>query len=214
MVSIREEHGDPILSYRSFANVVGIVAMLVSAVVIVTGIAAGSFLLYDGRVLPAVLAFLLSAAFTVVIAMLVPPTRVVLHEGNAPALLITQQSNFGFPIVTWKIETPDRRVIARVRRSAWSRLGRNRWEILSAADDRPIGVAAEESLSRAMLRKFAGKFSRRYESNIRIRYLGKNAGWIARRPDAGGDVDVLDLAGDIDRRIAVAVATLILGSEP
>lgn len=188
--------------------------MLVSAVVIATGAAAGLFLLYDGRVLPAVLAFLLSAAFTVVIAMLVPPTRVVLQEGTAPALVIVQQGNIGFPVATWRIETPERHLIARVRRRAWSRLGRNRWEILSASDDRPIGVAVEESFSRAMLRKIAGKFSRRYESNIRIRYLGKNAGWIARRPDASGDVDVLELAGDIDRRIAVAVATLILGSEP
>jgi len=39
-------------------------------------------------------------------------------------------------------------------------------------------------------------------------------GWIIRRPDDKGDVDILDLVGDIDRRIAVALATLILGSEP
>src|SRR5438477_583076 len=72
----------------------------------------------------------------------------------------------------------------------------------------------EESLSRALLRKAAGKFNRRYESNVRIRYFEKNVGWIIRRPDENGEVDVLDAAGDIDRRIAVALATLILGSEP
>ncbi len=193
---------------------VGIVAILVSVVVTVTGIAAVVFLLFDGRVLPAILAFLLSAAFTVVIAMLVPPTRVTLHEGTMPALMITQQSNVSFPVVTYAVGTPERRVIARVRRRVWSRLGRNRWEILSASDDRPIGLAIEESFPRAVLRKVAGKFSRRYESNVRIRFLGKHAGWIGRRPDANGDVDVLDLVGDIDRRVAVALATLILGSEP
>ena len=45
-------------------------------------------------------------------------------------------------------------------------------------------------------------------------YFEKNVGWILRRPDENGEVDVLDAAGDIDRRIAVALATLILGSEP
>ena len=63
-------------------------------------------------------------------------------------------------------------------------------------------------------RKFAGKFSPRYETNIRITYLDKGTGWIVRRPDSNGEVDVLDIAGDIDRRLAVALATLILGSEP
>jgi hypothetical protein len=96
----------------------------------------------------------------------------------------------------------------------WSRLGRNRWDILNSHDDRPIGYAVEESLSRAWLRKFAGKFNPRHQTNVRINYLGKGTGWIVRRPDSNGDVDVLDIAGDIDRRVAVALATLILGSEP
>jgi len=102
----------------------------------------------------------------------------------------------------------------RLRKSVWSRLGRNRWDILDAGDNRPIGYAAEESLSRAFLRKLAGKFNRRYESNIRINYLGQGAGWIVRRPDNTGDVDILELGDDIDRRVAIALATLILGSEP
>ena len=64
------------------------------------------------------------------------------------------------------------------------------------------------------MRKFAGKFSPRYQSNIGIRYLDADVGWIRRRPDGNGEVDVLELAGDIDRRLAIALATLILGSEP
>jgi hypothetical protein len=68
----------------------------------------------------------------------------------------------------------------------------------------------EESLSRALLRKVAGKFSRRYEANLHIDYLGKDVGTIARR----GAEDVLELHGHIDCRVAVALATLILGSEP
>ncbi|MDQ6802661.1 MAG: hypothetical protein M3041_17785 [Acidobacteriota bacterium] len=189
-------------------------ALTVSVIVAVTGIAAVLFLLLDGRPIPAAMAFLLSAAFAVVIAMLVPATHITLYEGSHPVLHIAQESNVSLPIVTYAIGTQDQRIIGRLRKSVWSRLGRNRWDILNAHDDRPIGYAAEESLSRAMVRKFAGKFSPRYETNIRINYLGKGTGWIVRRPDSGGEVDVLDVAGDMDRRLAVALATLILGSEP
>ncbi len=160
------------------------------------------------------MAFLLAAAFPVVIAMLVPTTHVTLYEGSHPALLIAQQSNVSFPIVTYAIGTPESRVIGRLRKRVWSRLGRNRWDILGSTDDRPIGHAAEESLSRAFVRKFAGKFNSRYQSNILIHYLGKDAGRIIRRSDGSGDVDVLELSGEIDHRLAVALATLVLGSEP
>lgn len=173
-----------------------------------------AFLIFEARPLPAVIAFLLSATFAIIIAMLVPPIHVTLYQEANPVLHIAQQSNVIFPVATYAVGTPEQKVIARLRKSVWSRLGRNRWDILSASDDQPIGSAAEESFSRAMLRKIAGKFNRRYQSNVRIRYLGKNAGWIFRRSNGTGDVDVLELAGDVDRRVAVALATLILGSEP
>ncbi|HYS54959.1 MAG TPA: hypothetical protein VER58_14470 [Thermoanaerobaculia bacterium] len=214
IVTIRSSSGEALLSYRSFASIVGIVALVVSVIVAVTGLAAVLFLMFDGRVFPAVMAFLLSAAFVVVIAMLVPTTHVSLFEGSHPVLQIAQQSNVSLPIVTYTIGTPEQKVIGRLRKSVWSRLGRNRWDILTTNGDRPIGYAAEESLSRALVRKVAGKFSSRYQSNIRINYLGKSAGWIIRRPDINGDADVLEIAGEMDRRLAVALATLILGSEP
>ena len=214
IVTIRADSGDALLSYRSFASIVGIVALVVSVIVAVTGVSAVLFLLFDGRVFPAVMALLLSAAFVVVIAMLVPTTHVSLFEGSNPVLQIAQQSNVSFPVVTYAVGTPEQKVIGRLRKNIWSRLGRNRWDILTTNGDRPIGYAAEESLSRALMRKFAGKFNSRYQSNIRINYLGKGAGWIIRRPDVNGDVDVLEVAGEIDRRLAVALATLIFGSEP
>ena len=67
-----------------------------------------------------------------------------------------------------------------------------------------------------VLRKVAGKFNARYQSNVRIRYAGSEAGWIIRRPSETGAVDVLDLAPDapLDRRVAMALAVLVLGSEP
>ena len=93
VVTIRSDGGEPILTYRSFASVVGIVALTVSVIVAVTGMAAVLFLLFDGRPFPATMAFLLSAAFTVVIAMLVPTTHVTLYEGSHPVLHIAQQQD-------------------------------------------------------------------------------------------------------------------------
>ena len=185
---------------------VGIVALVVSVIVAVTGAGAVIFLLLESRPLPAFMALLLSAAFAVV--------HVTLYKEEDPVLHIAQQSNVSFPVASYVVGTPEQKVVARLRKSVWSRLGRNRWDILDASDNRPIGYAAEESLSRAFLRKLAGKFNRRYESNVRIHYLGQGAGWIVRRPDNTGDVDVLELGRDIDRRVAIALATLILGSEP
>lgn len=213
VVTIRDETGDGLLTYRSFASVVGVVGLVVSVIVAITGFAAVIFLLFESRPVPAVMAVLLSAAFAVVIAMLVPPTRVTFYNSESPVLHIAQESNVSFPTVRFVVGTPEEPVIARLRKTAWSRAGRNRWDILDA-NNRPIGSAIEESLSRAWLRKIGGKFNRRYECNVRLRYLGKNVGWIVRRPNESGEMDVLEVTDDIDRRIAVALAALILGSEP
>jgi len=213
VVTIRDEENNPLLTYRSFASVVGVVGLMVSVIVAVTGSAAVIFLLFESRLIPAFMALLLSAAFAVVIAMLVPPTNVTFFNSDSPVLHVMQETSVSFPIARYVVGSPEERVIARLRKSAWSRLGRNRWDIVDA-NNRAIGSAIEESMSRALLRKIAGKFSRRYECNVRLRYLTKNVGWIIRRPDDAGEVDVLDVTDDIDRRIAVALATLILGSEP
>jgi hypothetical protein len=59
-----------------------------------------------------------------------------------------------------------------------------------------------------------GKFNRRFETNVRIVYGGIPVGRIVRRPE-NGRADVLELTSDaLDRRIAVALATLVLGREP
>lgn len=191
-----------------------LIAMVVAAIVVATGLAAFLFLLVDGRPIPAVIAMILSGAFAVLIAMLVPQTNVTLHHGNTAALSIMQQSNVAFPQVTYVIATPDRKIIARVRRSVFSRVFRNRWTILHPQGDLAAGNAVEESLSKAWLRKFAGKFNPRYQSNMRLRYEEVDAGWIVRRPTGEGERDFLDITGRIDHRVAVGVATLIFGSEP
>jgi hypothetical protein len=65
-----------------------------------------------------------------------------------------------------------------------------------------------------LIRKAGGKFSRRYEANM-IVYAPHETARIIRRPDAHGDTDVLEIVSDaVDRRLLVALATLVLGSEP
>ena len=105
--------------------------------------------------------------------------------------------------------------LALLRKSLFSRLARNRWAILDP-HSRDLGDAKEESFSRAVIRKFLGKFDRRFESNVDVQIAGSEAGHIYRRAAMpGAEVDLLTIRGDaVDRRVLIALATLILGSEP
>ncbi|MDP9362252.1 MAG: hypothetical protein M3P29_12480 [Acidobacteriota bacterium] len=213
---IRAGDGNATLSYRSFASVIGIIAALMSAVVLVAGVAGVLLLLMEHRPMPAIAAMMLSVAFAAMIVTLVPATNVTIFDAGAPAMTIVQQSSVGFLSVTWVVATPDGKPIARFHKSYLSRFGRNRWRLLSAGDSSTRGEAIEESLSRALVRKAFGKFAPAYQSNVRIRWAGHEAGWIIRRPDALGHANVLDLhpSSMLDRRAAVALAVLVLGSEP
>lgn len=213
---IRGDHGIALLSYRSFASIVGVIAALMSSVVLVAGAAGVVFLLLEGRPLPAIAALMLSAAFSAMIIILIPATHVTIFEGAAPAITIAQQSSVNFPTVTYAVGTGDGKTVARIAKSFFSRFGRNRWEILDANDFLARGEAIEESLARALVRKLFGKFSPAYQSNIRITWNGEEAGWIIRRPGADRHADVLELdpATTLDRRAAVALAVLVLSSEP
>jgi len=213
---IRGDDGNALLSYRSFASIVGVIAALMSSVVLVAGAAGVIFLLIENRPLPAIAALMLSAAFAAMIVILIPATHVTIFEGAAPAITIAQQSSVNFPTVTYAVGTSDGKPVARIAKSFFSRFGRNRWEILDAKDFLARGEAIEESLGRAFIRKLFGKFAPAYQSNVRIIWNGEEAGWIIRRPGADGHADVLELNPEttLDRRAAVALAVLVLGSEP
>ena len=207
-VRIRDDEGNTLFTYRSFASVIGIVAALVASIVVIAGVAATLFLLAEHNGATALVALGLSLFFALVIVALVPPVNVTLFNDSSPALTIAQKSRSSFPSVTFAVVTPDGSPVGVLRKSIFSRLGRNRWRIDTG------GYAVEESLSRALLRKIAGKFSRRYEANMVV-YAPYEVARIIRRPDAHGDVDVLEITGNgADRRMLVALATLVLGSEP
>jgi len=217
-VSIRNDARDAVLTYTSFASAIGIVAALMSGIVAVAGLAGAFFLMLEGRSLPGIAAAMLAIFFALFIAMLVPATTVRVMEGDVPAIVIAQKSRFAFPRVAFVVMTSDGTSLALIGRSLFSRLGRNRWKVMTPDGGRLVADAVEEKFSRAIVRKFAGKFSRRFESNVRIRADHETIGWICRRPLANGDVDVLDVTSDkqhvLDRRVAVALATLVLGAEP
>ncbi len=213
---IRNSDGQVLLTYRGFASIVTIVAALVAGIVLVAGIAATLFLLAEHHPGAAVLALILGFGFSGFIAALVPRTRVTLYEDETPALLITQQSRVAFPRTSYAVKTPDGTTIALLGRNVLSRLGRNSWSIDWPADQRGAAFAVEESFWRAIVRKFIGKFNRTREANIRIYHQGVASGVIVRRPDQAGEADYLDLSSNatLDRRVAVALATLVFGAEP
>jgi hypothetical protein len=182
----------------------------VASIVILSGVAATFFLLVESHPLTAIIALVLSIIFALLIVMLVPPINVTLFSGEAPAITISQRSRTSFPAATYAVVTADGETLALLRKTLLSRIGRNRWTILHPAG-RELGIAREDSFLGALVRKMFGKFSRRYETNLHVHIVGSDAAEIRRRDER----DVLQIVSDvIDDRVLIALATLVLGSEP
>lgn len=216
IAAVTDGDGQTLLTYRSFASVVGIVASLVITIVLVAGAAATALLLFDDRTGGAMASALLAVAFAALIAGLVPRTRVTLYGSADPVLRIVQRSRLSFPATTWAVRTPDGTTLATIRKGALSRLATNRWTIATPPDQRGTAYAAEESFGRAVLRKLLGKFKRKFEANMRVIHNGVPAAVIVRRPDERGQADYLEITtgSELDARVAVALATLVFGLEP
>ena len=207
VATVRDEHENVLLTYRSFASVVGIVAALVCGIVLLAGVAAALFLYLEDSFIRAILTLAMTLVFATFIALLVPRANVTLYDDGNPALTISQTSVF--PSARYVVATPNGATLAVLRKSFLSRLGRNRWTIVQ--EGRFIGDAVEASFGGALLRKLLGKFSRRFETDVRLEHGGIAAGQITRRIKP----ETLLLTSDsLDRRVAVALATLILGREP
>jgi hypothetical protein len=211
VANVRGAGGEVLLTYRAFATIVGVIAAFVAAIVAVAGIAATLLLIAEGAPLRALIALALTLAFSAVIATLAPRTNVTLYEESQPALIIAQRAIF--PSALYTVTTPNGAELAELRKSFLSRLGRNRWRIFQGR--RYLGEARESSFGGALLRKLLGKFSRAFETDVEITIGGIEAGRILRRRDASGRADVLVVTSDaVDRRVLVALATLVLGREP
>jgi hypothetical protein len=210
---IRDDDNAILLTYRSFSSPVPVVATLVAFIVVVAGVLAAIVLLAERHPLSGIGSLMLSAFFSLGIVMLIPPINVKLYEASSLALAIVQRSRSTFPTVTYGVATPDGVTLALLQKSMFSRMGRNRWSITSAGGVE-IARAVEESLARAFIRKLGGKFNRAFEADVVVLVPGGEAARIVRR-GSGSEVDVLHVKSSaIDPRVAVALATLILGSEP
>lgn len=216
IATIRNGDGAEILSYRSFASVVPVVGALMAGIVLVTGLGAAMFLFAEKRFGAAFAVVALSCGFSAVIAALIPPVRVTLYEGTTQSLTIAQRRRIPFTGMRYLVRTADGTTLALLRKGVLSRLGRNRWTIDGPPEARGVAWAVEESLPRALVRKVAGKFQRRFETNIRISHHDAPVGTIIRRPEGNGEFDLLEIspASTLDRRVTVALATLVFGSEP
>ncbi len=206
VATIRGDADEVLLTYRSFAGITGVIAAFVSGIVLIAGTAAVWLLWLQHAPLRAAAAFALTLLFTFFIAMLVPRIDVTLFDNDQPALTIAQRSMF--PASRFSVVTPNGAALAQLHRSPLSRFGRTRWTIWQ--EGRFMGEAVEDSFFGALLRKAFGKFSRRFETDVTLRHGGIVVGRIPRR-----SADLLELSSDaLDRRVAVALATLILGREP
>jgi len=205
---IRDDGGKVLLSYRSFASVIGVIATLITGVVLIAGIAGTLFLIHEKSPLRAIVALALTLAFALLIRYLVPRTNTTLFDDGTPALIITQRA-----AATYVVSAPNGTILGQLRKSPFSFLGRTRWTVTH--NGRVLAEAIDESFGRAILRKLYGKFSRRFETNLFIRLPGIEMGKIIRRTNGTGEADVLELTGDaLDRRVAVALATVVFGREP
>jgi hypothetical protein len=204
--TIRGANDQVLLTYRSFASIVGVIAVFLAGIVALAGAAGVLLLVYQGAPLRAAIAGVLTVAFAILITMLVPRVEVTLYEDNRPALSIAQRKVF--PAAMYAVTTPNGALLGELHKSVLSRLGRNQWTI--AHEGRYLGEAHEDSFTGAVLRKLFGKFSRKFETNVLITYGGMEVGRILRRSG-----DMLELTNDaLDRRVAVALATMVLGREP
>jgi hypothetical protein len=204
--TVRGATGETLLTYRAFASIVGVIAAFVSGIVAAAGVAATLLLLYEHSFRRALIALAMTFAFSVVIALLAPRTQVTLFEESNPALTIAQRTIF--PTAVYVVSAPNGAPLAELRKSFVSRLGRNRWRVFQ--NGRLIAEARESSLVGAMLRKLLGKFSRAFETDVDVTSGGLPVAHIHRRTR-----DVLQVTSDaIDRRVLVALATLVLGREP
>jgi hypothetical protein len=220
LLSVLADDGAPLLWFHGFASVAGIVTWFALLSVVLASLAALIFLLSDGRFLSALLALALGAGFVAVLGRLLPRLEVPLFEEaelSRRLLTIVQTSRLTFPAGSFVVRGHSGSEIGAIALRGWSRLGSHRWSVLDPAG-RELATATEESPIGALIAKFLGKFDSRFETNLCVRIGDREVGRVIRRPEGGMSRGTVDLPGDralvIDRRLAVALAVLVMGLEP
>jgi hypothetical protein len=206
---------DPLFFFHRPPRLVAWVGSLTAAMVGATGVTAVVVLLLLDRLLPAVLAGILTMVFIALILTLIPIREVVLFRDESMSevgLVIRQSRRLPVPVTEYRAEEPGGRFLAFFRKNFSSNFGRRRWWILDE-NASPLGWAEEDSLRRVMARKVAGHAIRALRSNYRFVVGGRFVGQIDRREGR----NLIDLTPDeqkhFDRRLAIPLSVLILSIE-
>lgn len=218
--TVRDESGNPLFHYKRPVNLAGFLAGLFATLVAIAGAGVTIFLAASAFYFQALVAFLMTAGFVLVILLLVPRRRhIYLYDDpdlSSVNLMLWQETRFTFPVLRFSVRAADGRMISSFSRNFLSIFGRHRWAIGDALGTSTLGCAVEDSLGKALLRKFLGSFFGLFKTNFHILIGDEKVGVIDRRT-SGLDRYFLDLTPDasygFDRRTALALAILIDGLE-
>lgn len=212
VASVRDDTAQKRFHYRRVFNVVALVAAIVAGLVLFTGSVVTAFLAVEKRPMLAIVAAGLTILFTAGILLLVPKRHVQIFSDQALtrlALVITEESMFGLPIVTFRVKMADGTTVGFLVKNALLGIVRRRWEFLDA-NRRQIGIAMEEGLGRPFFRKFFGDFFGLLRTDYALMLPGGTSCGAYRRQQAAGAPHILDLTSRRpDPRLAIAFALLV-----
>lgn len=213
VVSVLDDKAEKRFHYRRVFNVVALVAAIVAGLVLFAGSVVTAFLAVEKRPMLAIVAAGLTIMFTGGILLLVPKRHVQIFSDEALsrlALVISEESMFGFPIVTFRVRMADGSTVGFLAKNAFLGIVKRRWEFLDV-NRRQIGIAIEEGFGRPFFRKFFGDFFGLLTTDYALLLPGATARCGAyRRRLAAGTPHLLELPSHRpDPRLAIAFALLV-----
>lgn len=212
VVSVRDDNAEKRFHYRRVFNVVALVAAIVAGLVLFAGSVVTAFLAVEKRPMLAIVAAGLTIMFTGGILLLVPKRHVQIFSDEALsrlALVISEESMFGFPIVTFRVRMADGTTVGFLAKNAFLGIVKRRWEFLDV-NRRQLGIAIEEGFGRPFFRKFFGDFFGVLTTDYALTLPGGTAFGAYRRRQPAGSPHLLELSSRRpDPRLAVAFALLV-----
>jgi len=212
VVSVRDDASQKRFHYRRVFNVVALVAAIVAGLVLFAGSVVSAFLALEKRPMLAIIAAGLTILFTGGILLLVPKRHVQIFSDEALsrlALVISEESMFGFPIVTFRVRMADGTTVGYLAKNAFLGIVKRRWEFLDATR-RQVGMAVEDGVARPFFRKFLGDFFGLLTTDYALMLPGGTACGAYRRRQSPGAAHLLELPSSRpDPRLALAFALLV-----
>ena len=212
VVSIRDDNAEKRFHYRRVFNVVALVAAIVAGLVLFAGSVVTAFLAVEKRPMLAIVAAALTIMFTGGILLLVPKRHVQIFSDEALsrlALVISEESMFGFPIVTFRVRMADGTTVGFLAKNAFLGIVKRRWEFLDV-NRRQIGIAIEEGFGRPFFRKFFGDFFGLLTTDYALTLPAGSACGAYKRRQPAGVPHLLELSANRpDARLALAFAVLV-----